>query len=406
MKKLIFFAAMSLLVGATLIELIRNDTGYVLVSIGETTVEMSFWVGVSIILFAATAIVVAIKLITYTWVNITGSIKFIAEARYRNTEQKFNQGLVHYIEGNWAVARKELLSSAKSSANPLINYLAAARSAFEMGDRDATHEILNQAEKISSANNLAIIISQARIQLQGKQFEQCLATLERAALKDQNHPVIIDLKRQTLWHVKDWSALIELLPKIKKNKCNYDIHEFEMCIYVENFNLQANKLTAENSARIHILWQDIPKKIKAKNVLITAYATQLFRLRHHEERNEELIDFIKNTLAKEWLNELVDLYGQLTSKDKSRQLLIAEQWLKIHKDNPILLHALGKIAIVNELWDKAKKYLEASLVIEEKPELYADLAQLMIAMNDEQSSHVFNAKGLTLYMAKHSINKQ
>lgn len=401
MKKLIFFAAMSLLLGATLIELIRNDTGYVLVSIGDTTIEMSFWVGVSLILLAATVIVVTIKLIRYTWMNITGSIKFIAKARYRNTEQKFNQGLVHYIEGNWAVARKELLSSAKSSANPLINYLAAARSAFEMGDRDATDQILNQAEKVSPENNLAIIISQARIQLQGKQFEKCLATLERAGNKDQNHPVIIDLKRQTLWHVKDWPALIELLPKLKKNKCNYDIYEFEACIYLENFNTHAKTITAENSEKIHVLWQGIPKKIKNKSALIVAYATQLFRLRHHEE----LMGFIKNTLAKEWLDELVDLYGQLTLKDKNNQLLIAEQWLKIQKDNPILLHALGKIAIANKLWDKAKNYLEASLAIEEKPELYANLAQLMVAMNDEESSHVFNAKGLTLYMTRYNVSK-
>lgn len=405
MKKLIFFAAISLLLGATLIELIRNDTGYVLISLGDKTVEMSFWVGISILLFVVAIVFIAIKLVAYAWINITGSISFIAKARYRNTEQKFNQGLIHYIEGNWAVARKELLSSAKSSANPLVNYLAAARSAFEMGDRDATHEILNQAEKISPENHLAIIISQARIQLQGKQFEQCLATLERADSKEQNHPVIIDLKRQTLWHVKDWSALIELLPKIKKNKCNYDIHEFETRIYLENFNAQAKKLTIENSEEIHIFWQNIPKKIKIKRALITAYATQLFRLRHHVDRNEELMGFIKNTLVKEWLDELVYLYGKLITKDKNRQLLIAEQWLKIQKDNPVLLHALGKIAIANELWDKAKDYLEASLAIEESPELYADLAQLMIHINDEDSSHIFNAKGLTLCMTKYDLNK-
>ena len=406
MKKLIFFAAISLLLGATLIELIRNDTGYVLVSFGDTTVEMSFWVGISIILFTAMIIFVAIKLMTYTWMNITGSIRFIAKARYRNTEQKFSQGLVHYIEGNWAVARKELLSSAKSSSNPLINYLAAARSAFEMGDSDATHDILNQAEKISPENNLAIIISQARIQLQGKQFEQCLATLARADIKDQDHPVIVDLKRQALWHVKDWSALIELLPKIKKNKYNYDVYEFEACIYLEYFNSQAKNITAENSEKIHVLWKNIPKKIKTKRTLITAYATQLFRVRSHTERNEELLDFIKNTLAKEWIDELVDLYGQLTAKDKDRQLLTAEQWLVTQKDNVTLLHALGKIAITNELWDKAKYYLEACLAIEEKPELYADLAQLMISVNDVESSHAFNAKGLTLYMTKYNRNKQ
>ena len=405
MKKLIFFAAISLLLGATLIELIRNDTGYVLISFGDKTVEMSFWVGISILLFIVITIFMVIKLTVYTWMNITGSISFIAKARYRNTEQKFNQGLVHYIEGNWAVARKELLSSAKSSANPLVNYLAAARSAFEMGDRDATHEILNQAEKISPENNLAIIISQARIQLQGKQFEQCLATLERAESKDQSHPVIIDLKRQTLWHVKDWPALIELLPKIKKNKCNYDIHEFETRIYLEDFNVQAKKLTVENSEKIHIFWQNIPKKIKTKHVLITAYATQLFRLRHHADRNEELVVFIKNTLAKEWLNELVYFYGKLISKDINRQLSIAEQWLKAQKDNPILLHALGRISIANELWDKAKDYLEASLAIEETPELYADLAQLMIHMGNKEGSHVFNAKGLTLCMTKYGTNK-
>ena len=94
MKKVIFFAAISLLLGATLIELIRDDTGYMLISISDKTVEMSFWVGISVLLFTLAIIFITIKLITYTWMNITGSISFITKARHRNTEQKFNQGLV------------------------------------------------------------------------------------------------------------------------------------------------------------------------------------------------------------------------------------------------------------------------------------------------------------------------
>ena len=396
MKKLIFFAALSLLVGATLVELIRRDTGYVLIKIGTNTIEMSFWVAISALIIFALSVIFIWKLIKRTFKSVNGSIHFISSRRYKYSEQKFNQGLIHYIEGNWAAARKELLASANTSFNPLINYLAAARSAFEMGDNDATQAILHQAEKNAPTNSLAIVISQARIQLQDKKYEQCLATLERVDIKDQNNPVIIDLKRQTLWHLKDWDELLKLLPKIKKNVINYDLTAFEESIHTERFKSLSQKLTTENSEEIHTLWHVIPKNIRAKRSLIIAFANQLFRLRTHSARSEELSEFIKIALSKEWIDELVYIYGRIQVKDNTRQLSMAEHWLKNRQQNAILLHSLGKLCITNTLWGKAKDYLEASLAIEENPELYADLAQLMRDMHEEEKSHIFYEKGLKL----------
>ena len=62
----------------------------------------------------------------------------------------------------------------------------------------------------------------------------------------------------------------------------------------------------------------------------------------------------------------------------------------------MLLLAAGRSCIRNELWGKARSYLESSLAIRPTPEAYHELGQLMLQLGEKEAATSAFAKGLTL----------
>ncbi len=108
-----------------------------------------------------------------------------------------------------------------------------------------------------------------------------------------------------------------------------------------------------------------------------AYATQLHALGDDVAAE----DLLRSALKKSWDERLVDLYGRLQA-DLTRQLTTGEEWLRSHDRNPILLLALGRMAMRNSLWGKARGYLEASIGVAPTVESYQLLGALAEQLND------------------------
>src|SRR5690606_3355922 len=105
-------------------------------------------------------------------------------------------GLIDFIEGNWQQAHKKLLRAAPKVETPVLNYLAAARSALAMGDSEEAKRILAIAGDTSADSELAVALTQAQIELHSGASGQCLATLLRVKPKAPQNPGLRDLLRQ------------------------------------------------------------------------------------------------------------------------------------------------------------------------------------------------------------------
>ncbi|MDP7420073.1 MAG: hypothetical protein QF483_09330, partial [Gammaproteobacteria bacterium] len=71
-------------------------------------------------------------------------------------------------------------------------------------------------------------------------------------------------------------------------------------------------------------------------------------------------------------------------------------WLHQYPEDPIILLAAGRTCIRNELWGKARSYIESSLAIAATPVAYQELGQLMLKLDDTPAATTAFAKGLTL----------
>ena len=63
--------------------------------------------------------------------------------------------------------------------------------------------------------------------------------------------------------------------------------------------------------------------------------------------------------------------------DATKQLRRAENWLKTHGEDVDLLLTAARLCLRNELWGKARSYLETVIAIRPTPEAYQEYGRLL-----------------------------
>ncbi|MDR3352907.1 MAG: heme biosynthesis protein HemY [Zoogloeaceae bacterium] len=118
---------------------------------------------------------------------------------------------------------------------------------------------------------------------------------------------------------------------------------------------------------------------------------------HAQGEDDKAASLIEAALAEhEWLPELAALYGELDAADGSRTLLAriarADAWLEQHPEDSRLLLALGRICERQQLWGKAKRYLEASLALDPDRETCLALAHLLDRLGETEAANRYFRK--------------
>ncbi len=394
MKRVLFVVFASLLLGALLMQKIAEGSGYVLISLGNTSVAMSFWTAVGAVILLALFGYILLWFFGGGWRLLRGGVTRLGARGQRSAQQRMNQGLIDFIEGNWKQALKHLKRSAEKSSAPMINYLASARCAHELGDEAQALELLHAAEKISPDNKIAAILTQARMLLAAEKYEQCVANLERARKISPHHPMVLSLLFEVYGHLKDWSAAKDLLPTMVKQKIlpATKLQQLEKRCYQQWWQQSAErlkKIAAEDGAsELQKQWDEAPSQVRQDQTSLTIYLQQLIKI-SAEDRAESLL---RKELKREWNEELVLLYGTLAGRDSKKQLLLAETWLKQRPGSAELLLTLGRLCLRNSEWQKAQSYLESSLKLKQNPVAAAELARLLAHLGEYRQASIYYAK--------------
>ena len=218
MLRLFILLCAFLVVGAGLYHFMLQGAGYLLIVWGKTSIEMSLWVAMTLLLLIFITFYSLIKIYKTGINSLVSTKRFLFGRSSKKAHAQMIEGLTDFIEGNWQGARKKLERSAPKVDSPLVNYLAAARSAYELGDEKQALDLLHKAEKTTEKPSLAVALTQAKMQLANEQYEQALATLERASNISDNHPTLLDLKRQAYSALQDWESLKQLMPLLTENR--------------------------------------------------------------------------------------------------------------------------------------------------------------------------------------------
>ncbi|GAA5524304.1 protein HemY [Microbulbifer aestuariivivens] len=389
MKRFLFSALAFLLFGAFLAEMIRSYPGYLLLAVGGKRIEMNLWVAIGALALGLLLAFLAIWLLRSLYRGIAGAISRIRYGRNRVARRRLTSGLVEFMEGNWARARRQLLKSAPRSDAPLINYLAAARSAYELGYRDEANELLAKAESSGEDTRLAVALSQARMQLLDKHYEQCIASLERAKQVEPKHPAVLQLLKEAYYRLGDWNRLRALLPELEKhaNMPDEQMEQLELEVYQQQLREAVSRHAPE---KLGETWQGLSGRWQRNMNLRSLYAELLHDIGDDLEAEKHL----RWLLNREWRPELARLYGCLTGADASEQLTVAEGWVKEYGESGDLLTCIGRLYLRNELWGKARQTFEKSLQLRSDPATSAELARLLYALGEKDRAAELYKEGL------------
>lgn len=376
---------------------IEKDPGYALFALGQWTVEMPLW-------FFATSVIVLFGLVhlCFNFMHYLGGIRrqvYLWRSRWslKASKNKTKQGLIAYSEANWHQAEKQLLKGLLSCDAPLVNYLMAARAAQEQGKTRQRDKYLREAEKDMPEAKIAILLTQAELQLNSKQYEQAFATLNHLGSQLPNHPHVLKLKLSLYKELEDWPELAKLLPQLVRYKILSELERQKLEKQI-TFG-EIDKAYHDNShGRLLQIWQQLSKPMQKDIDLIKYYVQKLMAMDEAVQAGAVL----KQSLKKQWNEELIFLYGQLPHKDVERALKVAEGFIKSHTDSANLYLTLGVLCKKLQLWGKSKDYLETSIQLKPSVNSYFELGELFrLLKNDIEASTHFE-HGLELALNKSS----
>ena len=116
----------------------------------------------------------------------------------------------------------------------------------------------------------------------------------------------------------------------------------------------------------------------------------------HQKAEKELAAALRSN----WRGQLVRLFGLVEGVDASRQLKRAEGWLKNHGEDPDLLLTAARLCLRNELWGKARSYLESVISLRPSPEAYQEYGSLLNQMGEADAAADAFRDGLGMVAAK------
>lgn len=367
--------------------LLQDDNGYVLLAWQGWTVETS-------LIFFVVLLGAALGVLWLAWRMLAGVWHLPRWLRLRRSNKRLTRAraalrvaLLDLQSGRFAHAEKALVKYA-AVENPALHYLLAARAAHRQQARDRRDRYLHQAFEADPASQSAVLITQAEMQLDDRRDEQALATL--SMLDD---PAVEARRLQLLvtCHLarRDWSALRGLLPRLRdfaalapeaQRQLETEVFSASMDIAVERGDVGALEAT----------WKDAGRELRTHTPLVLAFVRGLMKL----HQADEAADIVEHHLRSHWSEPLVDLYGQIHTSQRSRQLEQVQRWIVQYGEQPVLLRAAARQCRHERIWGKASHYYEAALAAAPDAITYQEFAELLVQLGEPAKAQGLYQAGL------------
>ena len=363
------------------------DPGYVVINFRGYVIEMS----VPVLAGLAVLLVLGLWIVRKIIVAPRRLGETYGRHRAARSGKKLTRGMIEVAEGNLARGEKLLGRAASTSDSPLFNYLQAARAAHLQGQDERRDEWLRLAYRDAPEAANAVLLTQAEFQIDREHYEQALATLRRLEEDSKNHAHALALMGRLYFKLEDWDALAGILPKLGKNT------QIKPGV-LESWTIRVRRERLDKAADVEVLeqeWKAIPRKKKSNPVLQESYYKGLIRLGLHDRAEKELAGALKSN----WRGSLVRLFGLVEATDTTKQLKRAEGWLKNHGEDPDLLLAAARLCLRNELWGKARSYLETVISMRPTPEAYQEYGALLTQMGEANAAADAYRDGLGMVAA-------
>ncbi len=380
--KLIFFVLAALAAFVGLWYFAHGDSGTVAIDMLGVQRQLPGWMVIAALLIGFVILYFLFRIIG----ALLGAPKTIKKSNAKRRVDKAHnstaRGYSSLIEGDWDKAEKTLLSQIDDHPSPALNYLAAANAAQQREDYAARDKYILNALDASPRDRLAIGLTKARLLYQSGQLEEALETLNKLKRLSPNNPRVSRLLVEVGRQAGDWEGVNRALKNARTTKAlpAEEIHEIETESNRKLLSLPPPPGSLNPVKDIDSRYKQLPAARRGDARVLETYAGELMKVDAHDKAEK----VIRKSLNKRWDQGLVLLYGNIESTKPEDQLKQAETWAANHPDDPDLLLTLGRLAVQNKIWGKARTYLENCIAHGGKQEAHRELGKLFEQLGESE----------------------
>ncbi len=357
------------------------DPGYLLIAFGDSTFETS--------LLALTLALAVIYLLyrllrlLIVWINPwrwARAGRRVGGLFHADRRSKTEQGALALFRGNWQSAYNLLMQGRNEPGAGPASYLLAAYAAHKLKQPELWANCLEIVERRYPGARSTAGIVRAHLLQRNQRPDQALKAINSLRKTVLNDASLLGLLQQIHIDLEDWDELEKLLPALERNGAAgpEEILRLRRHIFAQRLHgLAAGRDTSldhrESLSRLRQFWKKAPEEYQLSPALTSLYARHA--LRHGGGKDAAAA--IEHTLGREWRASLIELYGVLALGDDMRRLNLAEEWLASRPRDPDLLLSLGRLCLRNELWGKAREYLQASIGSQPGAAAHGELSRLL-----------------------------
>ena len=361
------------IIGAAMVcgPLLAGNKGYVLIAIGDYTIEMTV-ISAGILALLLYGVLWCTERLLLRLFHIKGSTRrWFTERRRRKARERTLAGTLALAEGQFQQAETLMRKSAPDSDQALLNYLSAAEAAQAQGQTERRDAYLQQAAEQHPRASLAVSLIRARLLLRQKQYSEAETLLKSLDQAHPQHAVIQQLLKECYLALGHWSQLLALLPQLSKRKqlSADELQQLQQQIYPPLFTERAASAGRDG---VMALWQELPRALRQDATTQAAAAMALIGLGDEVQAQEILLEGVRRSLSPSLLAVVPQL--QQPAPKLLAQLQKSEQSAEPSAD---LLQAIGILLLRQREMEQAQAYLERAVALQPQATAYRALAELM-----------------------------
>ena len=361
------------IIGAAMVcgPLLAGNKGYVLIAIGDYTIEMTV-ISAGILALLLYGVLWCTERLLLRLFHIKGSTRrWFSERRRRKARERTVAGTLALAEGQFQQAETLMRKSAPDSDQALLNYLSAAEAAQAQGQTERRDAYLQQAAEQHPRASLAVSLIRARLLLRQKQYSEAETLLQSLDQAHPQHAVIQQLLKECYLALGHWSQLLALLPQLSKRKqlSADELQQLQQQIYPPLFTERAASAGRDG---VMALWQELPRALRQDATTQAAAAMALIGLGDEVQAQEILLEGVRRSLSPYLLAVVPQL--QQPAPKLLAQLQKSEQSAEPSAD---LLQAIGILLLRQREMEQAQAYLERAVALQPQATAYRALAELM-----------------------------
>jgi HemY protein len=352
------------------------NEGYVLLVLPPWRVEVSL----NLFLLASTAGFFAVYLLARVVSHTLGLPRSVAEFRQRRQQEKATQALRDawrlLQEGRYGHALRTAEKVRPDHAGAGMLALAGWRAAHALRDAERSAQWATRVSEYDSAGlQAARLMTEAEFALEDHRFEDARDALQLLAAREGRHIAALRLSLRAEQGMGNWREVVRLVRQLEKHQA---LTAEQVAPIRRRAVREALRGLREDPAGLMRYWRELDDGDRAEASLARETAHALAAAGDCREAQR----VIEDALDEHWDTTLVLAYGECgqagaPAGDVLGRIAQAEKWLaRMPRDGALLL-TLGRLCRQQQLWGKARSYLEASLAIAPMRAAHVELAQLL-----------------------------